>query len=123
MAITIESRAITTISSISVKAPRRRGLTLLFSLVPARDVIIATHASIGSHGHDVVRACIVFPRTIVNISLSPRVIGNALLLEVRAAPIGRVLGLGDEIVQAALALGIIPVVHFKGVERGLEIGN
>src|SRR6266436_1598467 len=106
MAITIESRASTTISSISVNAPRCRGLTPL-ALVPARDVIIATHATIWSHGHDVVRACIVFARTIVNVSLSPRIIGNAFLLKVRTVPVGRVLGLGDEVIQAALALGII----------------
>src|SRR5580704_11812577 len=110
MAITIASRAITTISSISVNASRCRGLMLL-ALVPTRDVIIATRASIGSDGHDVVRACIVFSRTIVNVGLSPWVVGDGLLLQVRAVPIGRVLGLDDEVGQAILTLGIIAVVH------------
>src|SRR5437867_2793925 len=72
---TIMSMAITSTNSMRVKPlPPLPGSAFL---LPVRDVIIASHAPVGSHGNDVVGGRVVFARALVNVLVAPRVFGDA----------------------------------------------
>src|SRR5712692_3663101 len=121
-AMTITSSAMTRISSMSVKAHCPGASTLLIWLFPVRFVIVASHASVRPHRHQVVPTWVVFAGALVEVRVAPRVERN-LALHIRAFPILRVPRWMHQIDQPVLALRIVAHVHLERVQRGPEGGD
>src|ERR1017187_1089437 len=90
---------------------------------PIGNVVIGSQAPIRSRRRHIVEAGVVSTGTLVHIIVAPRILGYHIALKIWAVPVGGLARLLDQIRQAASALRIIPHVHLKGVERGLECGN
>src|SRR5262249_14847560 len=68
----------------------------------------------------VIRVAAVSPGAFINVIFPPWILGNDVVLHVRPPPVLRVAGRHNEIHQAILALGIIAIVDFEGVECSFE---
>src|SRR6266702_6067170 len=121
-AMTITSSAMTRISSMSVKARGPGASTLLIWLLPVRNVIVASHASVRPHREQVVRRWVVFAGALVEVRVAPRIHWN-LALQIRAFPILRVPRRMHQIGPPVLALRIVAHVHLERVQRGAEGGD
>ena len=59
-------------------------------------------------------------RALVDVIIIPGIFGYVVGLEIRTAPVLRIPGGDDQILQAVLALGVVAVIHFKSVKSGFE---
>ena len=62
-------------------------------------------------------------RALVDVIIIPGIFGYVVGLEIRTAPVLRIAGGDDQILQAVLALGVVAVINLERVESGLEGGD